>query len=126
MRRITAVQINVDDLDKAIDFYVDKLGFDVETKRYYPQSVKLAQPHFSLLLYKVNDSSRLEYPSAARVLVNVETDDLDRDIAGLLAQDVEVIHPEPVRCPVGRYAAVRDPAGNVLELIEYDQQVLAG
>jgi len=37
----------------------------------------------------------------------------------LKRQGVAILHDQPEPCPVGVYAAVRDPAGNVLELIEY-------
>jgi lactoylglutathione lyase len=122
MRKVCVIQINVDDLDKAIDFYVDKLGFDVESMSHYPEVVTLVQPHLSMLLYKVDHAHRVDYPSVAQTMINIESQDIESDLAGLRDKGVELIHSSPVRCPVGRYAAVRDPAGNVLEIIEYDRR----
>lgn len=120
MRKVCVVQINVDDLDAAIDFYVDKLGFEVASRRHYPEVVTLAQPHLAMLLYKVREAHRVDYPVVAQMLVNIESEDLESDLSTLRDRGVEIIHDTPVRCPVGTYAAIRDPAGNVLEIIQYD------
>lgn len=121
MPRIAAVQINVDDMDKAVDFYVGLLGFSVESMQHYPQIVKLKASAFSLLLFNVNRPCRLAYPDVAMTLVNIETDDLRSDLERLRRLGVELLHDRPMPCPVGVYAAIRDPAGNVLELLEYGE-----
>ncbi len=121
MPRISVVQINVHDMDRAIEFY-QLLGFDVAERKHYPQIVKLAHDdvdRFTLLLYRVNQPAKIDYPRDSQVLFNVETDDLESALGRLREQGVKVLHDTPEPCPVGVYAGVRDPSGNVLELIEY-------
>lgn len=121
MPRISVVQINVHDMDRAIEFY-QLLGFDVASREHYPQIVKLAHDdaaRLTFLLYKVERPARIDYPSDAQTLINVATQDLRAALDRLRSSGVEVIHDTPEDCPVGIYAAVRDPSGNVLELIEY-------
>ncbi len=47
------------------------------------------------------------------------TDDLESSLKDLKSKGVELIHETPQDCPVGVYAAFRDPFGNVHELIEF-------
>lgn len=120
MPNICVVQINVNDMDQAIDFYVDKLGFEIESRQHYPQIVHLKYPHFTLLLYRVANARQVKYPDVAQTMINIETTDLDADLKRLRTSGAEVVHDTPQPCPVGRYAAVRDPAGNVVELLQYE------
>jgi len=119
MPRISVIQINVNNMDEAIEFYSSKLGFPVESKAHYPDIVKLQQEGMTFLLYRVAKKSQIDYPNVAQTLINVATDDLVGTLERLKRQGVEILHERPVPCPVGIYAGVRDPAGNVLELIEY-------
>jgi len=119
MPRISVIQINVDNMDEAIDFYSNKLGFPVESKAHYPDIVKLQQEGVTFLLYRVPKKAQIDYPNVAQTLINVATDDLVGTLDRLKRQGVAILHDQPEPCPVGVYAAVRDPAGNVLELIEY-------
>jgi len=119
MPRISVIQINVDNMDEAIDFYSNKLGFPVESKAHYPDIVKLQQEGVTFLLYRVTKKAQIDYPNVAQTLINVVTDDLVGTLDQLKRQGVAILHDRPEPCPVGIYAGVRDPAGNVLELIEY-------
>lgn len=119
MPRICVIQINVTDMDAAIDFYCNKLGFQVRSKDHYPQIVKLDHDPIPFLLFKVNRAARIEYPFVAQTLINIETEDLRTTLERLKHQGVTVLSAEPQSCPVGIYAAIQDPAGNVLELLEY-------
>jgi lactoylglutathione lyase len=122
MPRICVIQINVTDMDRAVDFYSNKLGFRVASREHYPQIVKLEHEAVPLLLYKVDREARTDYPDGAQTLINLETDDLRRDLERLRGEGVEVIQDAPVDCPVGIYAGIRDPFGNVLELVEYQRR----
>jgi lactoylglutathione lyase len=117
--RICVVQINVPDMDEAIGFYADVLGFSVKSRESYPFAVVLDQDAFTLLLAKCDAPASIDYPHAAQTLVNIETNDLARSLRELAGKGVDLIHTEPQPCPPGLYAAFRDPFGNVLELLEY-------
>lgn len=116
--RISAVLINVCDMDKAIDFYCDKLGFAVLSRKLYPRMVRLEHEHIALILLLVPKPVALDYPKVAQSLLNFESRDLVASIRELKDRGVEFIHGSPQPCPVGAYAAFRDPFGNVHELLE--------
>jgi catechol 2,3-dioxygenase-like lactoylglutathione lyase family enzyme len=117
--RICVVQINVPDIDRAIDFYTDVLGFSVKSRASYPFAVVLEQDAFTFLLAKCDTSATIDYPHVAQTLINIETPDLAAALDDLKAKGVDLIHSEPQPCPPGLYAAFRDPFGNVMELLEY-------
>ena len=118
-RKIGAVQINVVDMDAAIAFY-ELFGFSVNGRNGYPRVVSLRHAgDFFLLLFRVQSSSEVAYPQATRVLLNIETTNLVREIAQLSSQGVEFIHLNPQSFPNGYYAAFRDPSGNIHELVEW-------
>jgi lactoylglutathione lyase len=113
------IQINVTDMDKAIDFYSNKLGFEVSSRDHYPAIVKLANENVPIILYRVDKTTPSDYPNGTQTLVNIETDDLLRSLDELRRTGVEVLHDTPENCPVGIYAGVKDPSGNIIELVEY-------
>ena len=116
--RISAILINVCDMDKAIDFYSNKLGFAVQSRKLYPQMVRLEHDHIALILFLVPRPVTFDYPKVAQTLLNFETRDLVAGIRELKSRGVEFIHGSPQPCPEGVYAAFRDPFGNVHELLE--------
>lgn len=121
MPKVCVIQINVSDMNDAIDFYCNKLGFEVRSKRYYPDIVDLVHDAIPLILYKVPKHTKIDYPNVAQTLINIQTDNLDSSLKDLKSKGVELIHETPQDCPVGVYAAFRDPFGNVHELVEFRQ-----
>jgi catechol 2,3-dioxygenase-like lactoylglutathione lyase family enzyme len=117
--RICVVQINVPDMDRAIEFYTDVLGFSIASRASYPFAVVLEQDAFTFLLAKCERSATIDYPDVAQTLINIQTADLVASIDEMKAKGVDLIHTEPQPCPPGLYAAFRDPFGNVLELLQY-------
>jgi lactoylglutathione lyase len=119
MPNICVIQFNVSDMDEAIRFYSSKLGFGIKSKEHYPDLVQLEHEGTYALLCKVNRPAQIDYPNEAQTLVNIQTDDLRKAMVELKEKGVEFIHAEPQTCPAGIYAAFRDPAGNVIELLEF-------
>jgi lactoylglutathione lyase len=120
MPRVCVIQINVNDMQKAVEFYSDKLGFAVGSREHYPDIVRLDNETVPIILYQVEKEANVDYPRASQTLINIETDDLRRSLHELRQKGVTVLHDTPQECPVGIYAAIQDPSGNVLELIEYN------
>ena len=116
--KISTILINVCDMDKAIDFYGNKLGFVISSRKHYPRMVMLEHEHIPLILYHVPSPAKVNYPHEAQSLLNFETKDLAGTIRVLKSKGVEFLHDIPQPCPVGFYAAFRDPFGNVHELLE--------
>lgn len=120
MRKIAIVQIGVPDMSRALEFYDRLLGFEVDSKDAAPHFVTLKQDGVTLLLAKVEQPAVPgAYPTRAQVVLNVATKDLRSELARLKEAGADLVHEAPQPFPLGAYAAVRDPGGNVLELVEF-------
>ncbi len=117
--KICVVQINVTDMDAAIDFYCSKIGFRINNRDHYPQLLSLENEGVYFILSKVEKPAVINYPVEAGTMINIEVSDLEKSITDLKSKGVEFIHSTPQKCPVGVYAAIRDPSGNVMELLEF-------
>jgi len=124
-QQIAHIALVVDDYDKAIAFYTQKLRFALredtiltETKR----RVIVAPPgsSTSLLLAKAaneEQAGRVGNQTGGRVFLFLETDDIKRDIAAMLAVGIHFVR-EPVRETWGTVAVFEDLYGNLWDLIE--------
>ena len=125
-QRLMQVALLVDDYDKAIQFYVQKLGFILVedtvlsgTKRW----VLISPPgDFScrLLLAKAaNDeqASRVGNQTGGRVFLFLETDNFQKDFDRLKANNLRIIR-EPSNEPYGTVAVFADLYGNLWDLIQ--------
>ena len=119
MLKVAMVQINVSDMDQAIAWYQDTLGFEVAKEHYhYPVAVDLVHGGCRLLLHRAERPAQIDYPNAAQTLVCFQTDDIAASMDSLRRQGVELLHDAPQPFPAGFFAAFRDPFGNVHELVE--------
>jgi predicted enzyme related to lactoylglutathione lyase len=123
----------VDDHEKALAFYRDTLGFTVRSDVSYggmrwvtvgPPS----QPDISIVLeppaadpgISASDREAISDLLAKGLLrgLNFSTSNLEETFDRVVAAGVDVVQ-EPMDMPYGRReAAVRDPAGNMIRLIE--------
>lgn len=118
MPKIYLVQFNVDDIDKAIDWYTEVLGFRVSKRNYHhPVAVDLVHKNIRVILHKANFING-RYPPDGRTLVAMEVEDIVKKLRELKRNGVEVIHKKPLDFPLGKYAAIKDPFGNTHELVE--------
>ena len=125
MNNIGAITLVVRDYDEAIDFYVNKLGFQLledstvsEAKRWV--RVAPAGSACSLLLAKgANDlqKSRIGNQTGGRVFLFLYTDNFERDYQRLIDNDVKISRP-PATEPYGRVTVFEDLYGNLWDLIE--------
>jgi catechol 2,3-dioxygenase-like lactoylglutathione lyase family enzyme len=122
-----------DDPDASLAFYRDALGFevrnDVEYQGMHWITVGPAdQPDTSIVLYPpdaapgvTDDERRLIAEMMAKgtfASINLATADLDGTFERLQASDADVVQ-EPVDQPYGvRDCAFRDPAGNMIRIME--------
>ena len=72
MPNICVIQFNVSDMDTAIDFYSNKLGFGIKSKEHYPDLVQLEHEGTYTLLCKVDRAAQIDYPNVAQTLVNIQ------------------------------------------------------
>lgn len=123
---IAHIALVVDDYDKAIKFYTEKLNFTLiedtvlsETKRWVlvcpPGSIGCC-----LLLAKAaNDEqkSRIGNQTGGRVFLFLHTDDFKRDYNKMIANDIKFIR-EPKEEEYGTVAVFEDLYGTLWDLIE--------
>jgi catechol 2,3-dioxygenase-like lactoylglutathione lyase family enzyme len=123
--RLARFTIVVADYDQAIAFYVETLGFELledtpldGAKRW----VRVRPPgsDAELLLARAAapaQEAAIGNQAGGRVLLFLETDDLERDHQALLARGVRFVRP-PSREPYGSVAVFEDLYGNRFDLIE--------
>lgn len=102
----------VDDLDEAVRFYADRLGFH-EARSFGPVTI-VERDGLELWLSGPGSSGRNQEGAAPggwnRVVLEVP--ELDEAVAGLERDG------ERVDGPAGSWCVVRDPSGNPIELFE--------
>lgn len=130
MRKISHISILVDDYDKAIAFYTEKLNFVLledtiidDNKRW----VKIApnkESEFSLLLAKASNEvqkSRIGNQTGGRVFLFLYTDDFENDYLNLLHKNIKIIR-EPKTESYGKVLIFEDCFGNLWDLIETSEK----
>jgi catechol 2,3-dioxygenase-like lactoylglutathione lyase family enzyme len=124
MPKILHCTLVVDDYDDAIQFYTEKLGFELiedtilsETKRWV--IVKPKGSESGLLLAKAANEeqrSRIGNQTGGRVFLFLQTDDFERDYQNLLDQKIKIVR-EPVIETWGKVVVFEDLYGNLWDLI---------
>lgn len=115
MKPICVQTIYVSDLDKALTFYNQALGYNVQ-ERYGNCIVQLKSEGAVLILQKVDGDDE---PS---VKLAFQSEDIEADIAMLKSSGAKILHDEPQQCPVGIYIAFEDIDGIGHELIEFIEE----
>nr|WP_070961160.1 VOC family protein [Hyphomonas sp. Mor2] len=122
---IAIFTIVVPDYDAGIDFYVNKLGFELledtprsPTKRW----VRVAPPgaETAILLAKADGPAQeaaIGNQTGGRVGFFLHTDDFARDHAAMVDKGVS-FREAPRHEPYGTVAVFEDPFGNLWDLIE--------
>ena len=125
-QRIGHIALVVKDYDEAIQFYTQKLGFELvedtvlsETKRWVLVAPKGSNQCSLLLAQAANEQqlSRVGNQTGGRVFLFLYTDDFQRDYQRMLANNVHFVR-EPKVEPYGTVAVFEDLYGNLWDLIE--------
>lgn len=125
-QHIAHIALVVDDYDKAIEFYTQKLHFDLiedtvlsDTKRWVLVAPKGSQ-ECRLLLAKAASASQLSSvgnQTGGRVFLFLYTDNFSRDFENLQKQNIKIIR-QPITEAYGTVAVFEDLYGNLWDLIE--------
>ncbi|GAB2651716.1 VOC family protein [Flavihumibacter cheonanensis] len=126
-QHLAHIAIVVDDYDKAIAFYTQKLHFTLvedtilsDTKRWVlvrPQGAT----ECSLLLVKAateEQKNRIGNQTGGRVFLFLSTDNFKRDYQNLLDNEIKIVR-QPSDEAYGTVAVFEDLYGNLWDLIEY-------
>jgi predicted enzyme related to lactoylglutathione lyase len=130
--KLDACFLSVDDHDKAIEFYRDALGFEVrnDVRAYGMRWVTIgppSQPDINIVLeppaadpgISPSDREAISDLLAKGLLrgLNFRTPDLDGIFDRVQATGAEVVQ-EPMEQSYGRDCAFRDPAGNMIRILQ--------
>ncbi len=124
-QQIAQITLVVDDYDKAIKFYTEKMGFTLiedtvlsETKRWVIVAPKGSTCNL-LLARAANEEqkSRIGNQTGGRVFLFLNTDDIRKDYKDMQENGVSFVK-EPVKEKYGTVAVFKDLYGNLWDLIE--------
>ena len=125
---IVHVAVVVNDYDEAIEFYTQKLGFELLEDIYIAEQDKrwvLVAPRNSagaaVLLAKTSDQGQQAFAgnqTGGRVFLFLSTDDFWRDYRQMQTNGVNFIR-EPIEQPYGTVAVFEDLYGNLWDLVEH-------
>ncbi len=125
-QNITHITLVVENYDEAINFYVNKLHFNLiedtklsETKRWVRVSPK-GSDGFCLLLAEASNEeqkTRIGNQTGGRVFLFLNTDDLTKDYKNLILHNITIVR-EPVNEKWGKVLVFADLYGNLWDLIE--------
>lgn len=125
-QRLALLSVLVADYDEAIQFYTQKLHFQLledtplsETKRWVVVAPK-GDGYAGILLAKAANEVQAKYignQTGGRVFLFLHTDNFDRDFENLLKHHVKIVR-EPIEEPYGKVAVFADLYGNLWDLIE--------
>ncbi len=118
----------VRDYDEAIDFYVNKLRFELVEDTYQPEQDKrwvIVRPRgsgeTSLLLARASTPHQETFignQAGGRVFLFLSTDDFQRDYAALREAGVTFVR-EPKQASYGTVAVFEDLYGNLWDLVQF-------
>lgn len=116
--RTYGVRINVTDMDKAIDFYSRQLGFEIESKRYYPNLVELKSNDHNKLVLKLVRNLVAEGPKDVKAGLTLQVNDYDKAVAGLKERGVDFGTNVKRKEGVGYSIYFSDPFGTQLSTMQ--------
>ncbi len=126
---IAHIALIVEDYDKAIDFYTNKLHFTLIEDTYQPEQDKrwvvVAPPNSNgttLLLARASKPEQEAFignQSGGRVFLFLSTDDFRRDYNDMVERGINFIR-EPKKADYGTVAVFEDLYGNLWDLVQFD------
>ena len=127
---IIHIALVVKDYDDAIDFYTNKLNFELIEDTYQPEQDKrwvvVAPPGSvgtTILLAKASKRVQENYigdQTGGRVFLFLNTDDFWRDYNDMVAKGIEFVRP-PKKADYGTVAVFKDLYGNLWDLLELNE-----
>jgi catechol 2,3-dioxygenase-like lactoylglutathione lyase family enzyme len=126
-QEIIHIALVVKDYDEALDFYINKLNFELVEDTYQPEQDKrwvvVAPPGSkgtTLLLAKASKKEQEEYignQTGRKVFLFLNTDDFWRDYNGMCKKGIKIVR-EPKKADYGLVAVFEDLYGNLWDLLQ--------
>lgn len=126
-QNIVHIALVVKDYDEALDFYVNKLKFELIEDTYLPEEDKrwvvVAPPNstgVSLLLARASKTEQLDFignQAGGRVFLFLNTDDFWRDYERMTSLGIKFVR-KPKEQAYGTVAVFEDLYGNLWDLLQ--------
>lgn len=111
------LKVNVDDMEKALSFYVGKLGFEIEDKSHYPNQVSLkTDDRIKLILNKVKKLQKI-VPNDTQIGLTLQINDLDQSIERMKAAGLDFGDNQRRKEGVGNAISFNDPFGRTISMM---------
>ena len=130
-QNIVHIALVVKDYDEALDFYVNKLKFELIEDTYLPEEDKrwvvVAPPNstgVSLLLARASKPEQLDFignQAGGRVFLFLNTDDFWRDYERMTSLGINFVR-EPKELGYGTVAVFEDLYGNLWDLLQLNPE----
>ena len=115
LNQVCVLTIKVNDMEKGVQFYTEKLDFKV-SKKYGENIISLEHNGLPLILEKAESNKG---PASSNVLLAIQSSNIQEDFRKLQEKGINVISDEPMPCPPGYYFIIEDNSGNQLEIVEF-------
>lgn len=109
--RTLGIKINVTDMNKAVDFYGNSLGFQVDSRALYPQEVLLKSADRQPVLLNLVHNILPETANESRAGFTLQVNDLDSAIQKMKAKGVDFKDSQKRKEGVGYAMTIYDPFG---------------
>ncbi|MGG3570924.1 VOC family protein [Bacillus gobiensis] len=119
MSQVCVIGIYVPNIQLAIDFYTNVLGFNVD-KHYGEKIVTLVHGELPIVLEETEEAELRPEKRTLGVVLALKTDDIFDTVRHLKEHGVTFIIEEPKDCPPGKLISFQDPFGNVLEYLQFN------
>ncbi|MFD1606501.1 VOC family protein [Oceanobacillus luteolus] len=116
---VCVISIYVPNMSEAIDFYTNILGFEVN-RQYGPKIVSLVHGELPIVLEENENATYHNDNKTTGIALGLKTEDIHETTKALKEKDVNFIVEEPTDCPPGKYISFKDPFGNVLEYLQFE------
>ncbi|MEZ5425919.1 MAG: VOC family protein [Pyrinomonadaceae bacterium] len=115
--RTYGLKINVDDMKKAVLFYTEKVGFEIEDRSGFPKQVVLkTEGNVKLILNRVKKLNK-QTDADARVSFTLQVNDLDQAMTRMKAAGLDFGANEIRREGVGNAIYFNDPFGRKISIM---------
>jgi catechol 2,3-dioxygenase-like lactoylglutathione lyase family enzyme len=120
---IVSVRYMIDDVDTAVKFYTQHLGFTLE-QNASPAFASVTKGNLRLLLSGEKSSGRRPLPDGTKPVpggwnrIELSVADLAAEVARLRREGVKFRRDDIVSGPGGSQAWLEDPSGNLVELFQ--------
>lgn len=127
-RKITHVTVIVKNYDEAIQFYTEKLGFELVTDNSFGQGMRWVtvapsrDNETAIVLVEADSKDKVERlgsQAANHVFLVIHTDDCRRDYEEMKARGVHFLS-EPNEVPWGIEVVFEDLYGNRFDMVEHN------